>query len=462
LLETIIIIFYFRAFRFFSSIMKTSIFLIIILALMAIISSIEKIKASVGIDFYQFWAVSKAQEWSNYNLKSPYFKEAQYAGVINSYADSSNDSQLKRVNRVFKKLPQFNLDPTGTPLFYWIFAKFPQNYSLSFYTFQALRVILFIISVVLLNSGSHGNRLGLVSLGLLLSIVYGPFLSDLRVGNINSFQMFIFVILLTFADRVLSTSARHVLLFSVVFLCALVFMALLKPNLILVILLLSIYLWALNGTKILVKAGIASLFFGAILLLLPCIYFESWQVWSAWYDYVLGNDKILYPVYQGNFSTVLLTSQIFGISIFSTWLIIATILIILGSISIMIAISFNKSKLKGLWEIVVEMAQDPFLCAAIGITATLALMPLVWYHYFIMSLIPAIWMLTASNRSNLIAGLGGLSMILTSELPGNLIINLFGWSSLLPYIIAMGWVPLWAGILGTIVWKKRGVRNEVV
>ena len=144
-----------------------------------------------GIDFCQSWGVSKAKQWSGGQLRSPYVDTTKYAEVLNAHADGSRDLRFRRANQINKKLYQNKLALLGTPLYYLIFSFLPQYYSLAFGIFQVLQVILFITSVVMLNSGRHEYWLGLLSLALLLVVVYEPLLSDLRVGNINSFQLFL-------------------------------------------------------------------------------------------------------------------------------------------------------------------------------------------------------------------------------------------------------------------------------
>jgi hypothetical protein len=426
------------------------------LAFVAILSSMKNFEASNGIDFYNFWSICKAQKWSNYNLKSPYINEQKYADFLNSYANSSIDLRLKSVHKMFRDRYQDKLSLAGTPLCYWIFGIMPKDYSLAFGIFRAMQIILFIISVIMINAGSHENRLSIASLALLLVVVYEPLLSDLRVGNINSFQFFMVMILIVFADRVISgSSANNVLLPSILFMCGLVFMTLLKPNLILTIFFLSIYLWVLHGIKIFAKAALSALIFGAILCLLPCIYFDSWRVWIDWYNYLfIIGAKHLPSIAMGNYATVLLVSKLLGISTFSATVLVATMLITLVLGTLAMTTSPFKSGMKGLWREVVQWLCDPYLCAAVGITVALALMPLVWLHYYVMSLIPAIWLFTAHNRWNRLVICGGLSIILTSGLPAHLFMSLFGWVDFAPYSFALGWVPLWIGILATVAGKR--------
>jgi hypothetical protein len=420
-------------------------------------ASTQNFKDAAGIDFYQFWGVIKAQKWSDHKLKSPYVETTHYAEVLNSYADGSNDLRLKAANQINNQLYQHNLDLTGTPFCYLIFALLPEDYSLAFVIFQIMQIFLFISSIVIMNPVRHVNRLGLVSLAFLLVLIYEPLLSDLRVGNMSSFQLFALVLITVFAYRVLAdSSARNSLGPSVVFMCSLVFLTLLKPNLVFVTLLLAAHLWALHGTKVFARAAAAAAIFGAILTALPCIHFGSWMLWQDWYRYMnIGGGKLLYPISLGNYATVVLASQALGIRVLSAIVVVAAMLFILGLGALMMAISPDELGLKGMWRAVVRSLRDPHLSAAVGVTATLALAPLVWLHYYVISLLPALWLLTAPHHRSHVNVLGGLSIVLTSGVASALLNNLFGWAALSLLIIAIGWVPLWAGVLAAIACKKK-------
>ena len=83
---------------------------------------------------------------------------------------------------------------------------------------------------------------------------------------------------------------------------------------------------------------------------------------------------------------------------------------------------------------------------AIGVTLTIALPPLVWYHYYLIALIPGLWLLNASSGSRYVPLCGLAALGLTSGLL-NVVFLPLGWTSAAAGAAALGWVPLWAGIL---------------
>jgi hypothetical protein len=89
---------------------------------------------------------------------------------------------------------------------------------------------------------------------------------------------------------------------------------------------------------------------------------------------------------------------------------------------------------------------DPHLTTAIGVTLTIALPPLVWYHYYIIGLAPALWLLNVRSGSSSPRLWGLAALVLTAGLPAGLL-SLFGWSAAVHASAALSWLALWGGIL---------------
>jgi hypothetical protein len=432
--------------------MRIYILIISLLICTALISAITLFKTSQGIDFYHYWGVMKAQKWSEGKLGSPYKEPGEYAKVLNAHSDRSDDRRLKIANRFRRDLTK-DVNLSQTPLLYIVCSVFPEDYSLAFGIFQSLQILMFIGSIVLLSSCFSGNRLILLTLALMMVLFYQPLLSGLRVGNVNTFQ-FIFIVLITvFAERYLGGRSEGKSLWpDSVFICMAALLVLLKPNMLLVGLLFVFYLWARRGTKTFMRAAGAGAIFCALIFLITVVQYDSWTIWSEWYSYVKGGDEktLIEPVSRGNFSTVLLASEKYEKSTKNVTIIIACILAVSSIAALILSRSRDTRGLKGMWQNTVQAFRDPYLCASAGLTATLALSPLVWYHYYIISLFPAIWLLS-DRHPKFISISGLLSILLTSGVVFGVGSVLFNWSSSLPYIIAAGWIPLWIGILMVVV-----------
>ena len=165
--------------------------LTILLACYAIIILVKNFKGYPGIDFYNLWGVSKVHKWSDQVLKNPYVDVEKYEASLHAHAKNSSDLRLKKADQ-YKQDNKKYLRLTQTPLFYFIFALLPEDYSLAFGIYQALQVILFVTSVIImLNSIRDEKWLAVLPLAFFLAIFYGPLRSDLRVGNFNCFLLFL-------------------------------------------------------------------------------------------------------------------------------------------------------------------------------------------------------------------------------------------------------------------------------
>ena len=126
--------------------MNTKSFLVALLACLSIIISFSRFSQSPGIDFYQYWGVIKAKQWSIGQLKSPSAEQEKYAEVLNDHVAHSADLRLSKANETRRELQLLQ-----TPLCYSIFTLLPANYSIAFGIFQIIQVILFLSALVLLT-----------------------------------------------------------------------------------------------------------------------------------------------------------------------------------------------------------------------------------------------------------------------------------------------------------------------
>jgi len=88
----------------------------------------------------------------------------------------------------------------------------------------------------------------------------------------------------------------------------------------------------------------------------------------------------------------------------------------------------------------------PEVAMAIGVTMTISLPLLVWYHYYVIALIPGLWLLNASSGSRYLSLCGLASLVLSSGLLNVLFLPL-DWTDAAGGAAALSWVPLWGGVL---------------
>jgi len=406
-----------------------------------------------GVDFYQFWAVIKARQLISKDLKSPYPASKQYANCLKIYTDRSSSPLLKEANRI-----RSNLDLTGTPFLYSIFIILPKNYESALFLYRLIQAVVFIASVILLALTYKENFLPFMAFALLLIVVYEPISQDIWMGNLNAIQFGILSLLAVLALRIKSaTEDKDKIIAGIIFVCGLVFFNMLKPNYVLVFLFLMAFLWKTLKTRLFLLTTAAGAIFGILLAAIPCFLFNSVWIWLDWWYQLqrLRADslKSLYAIEEGNFSTPLLLSKILDIKTEYCFLLTGFFLVLTLATAVCIRIPSRKENIiKRFLTGTSFIFQYPMLCISIGLIITMALSPLIWMHYFVILLLPAIWMI--ADKSNWkYAGISAvISMVLASGILFRVVkLHWENWYSLVPYVFGLAWVPLWVGILGIII-----------
>jgi hypothetical protein len=289
----------------------------------------------------------------------------------------------------------------------------------------------------------------LLCLMLLCVLFYQPLLSDLRVANLGSLQFFYLTVVVSLASalpRVSSFGPRAGL--GALLLAALAVLTLCKPNVALICALLAAHLLVRYGRRFFVTAALPAIGVTAVALIGPSLYFRSWTVWREWYDFVYGSNAymLVRPVAHGNYSTAVLVSSWIGADVYA----VAVTLAILLAASLLVIGGregwsgwrpgpFSRGALTGLF-------REPHVPLAVGILVTMATAPIYWLHYYVLSLIPSLWLLSASAASRYPAALAAAAVLMSSGAFG-LLLWWFGWPGALPPSIALSWLPLWCALL---------------
>jgi hypothetical protein len=412
-----------------------------------------------GMDFYQYWGIGLGPKISDGALKSPYVEMSTYAAFLDSYASRSNDIRLIAANKKCHSFYEKGLDIPGTPLQYAMFAAMPQNYSAAYGIFLATQTAFFIGALALLFSYNKEKRALLIPLSAALMACYWPFRNDLSNGNLAATQLFFLVVLIVFYDKVLkNATVRHAYVLSAVFTSALVLLTLMKPNITLVALFLSASLWRLHGMRVFFSSAAIAGLFGAALVALSCMYFGSWDVWRDWLGYFPDVSKSpMYAILRGNSSTSLIVSDLLHINIRLAIALIIFLLSLHGFGVFAGAKPKEEAVLKYIKTRCLPLLEDPYLSASLAVTVTLAVSPLVWPHYHILSLLPAFWLIATSPRWSFIELLGVLSILITSMM----LPYLLGEETLAPYTAFSGWIPLWFGVQAVMASRIRNPSERI-
>jgi hypothetical protein len=197
----------------------------------------------------------------------------------------------------------------------------------------------------------------------------------------------------------------------------------------------------------------------ALALVLPWLLFGSWGVWLDWWRTVFSDPaRLVYPVSEGNYASPLLLAAATGLDAGRAGLGIAVALAATAVACAWTRRPPGASGLAALLAFARGRLRDPYWTAATGVVLTIALSPLVWAHYYVLCLFPALWLLWSPAQRAWPALLAAASILMTSALlfqlapPGGWAgalpkIVSVSWNALIPASIAAGWVPLWAGLL---------------
>ncbi len=409
--------------------------IVLILVELVVAQSLNLFPRVTSIDFYQYWGVSAARRLSDQALDTPYTNAAGYRAVLDEYAARFGPSKAEGL-----RAPAF----TATPFAYMLFAVFPADYPRAALLFHALQVLLFVAAVIVLGGLYRYPLFPLLCLAFLLVLGSGPLFSDVRLGNLGCFQLFALAGVLALADRLRRVPGAAAL--GAVVLSSLTLLTLVKPNVALVAAIMAVHLWLAHGNRLFAIAAVPALVSGAAAVVIPCLYFRSWTVWQEWYRVVVGADPYRLAVDPGggNYSSTRQLSLWLQADVWTVAAFIAAALIIS-----MIAVSVKaerRLRASSPWAGLASAFRDPHLAAAIGVTMTIALSPLFWYHYYVLALIPGLWLLNASSPPGYLPLCGLAALVLSSGLLNVLLLPL-GWTGAAAAGAALSWVPLWGGIL---------------
>ncbi|MBU5611373.1 glycosyltransferase family 87 protein [Geomonas azotofigens] len=403
-------------------------------------SAWDKYETSIAVDFYQMWGIGSAMKASDHSLPAPYFAKSQYGKILDAISEATPDERLQVANKTNHQLYDYGLEPTATPLLFTLFALFPQNYSQSYGTFLACDLSLFAFSIVLLFKRFDSLSTFLVLLFAI--ILYEPFRSDLNLGNLNLFQFSAVSIGLYYFEKVRSHEASFAS--RCIFLALIAFGTLIKPNLALIATTFAAPLLLLNRREEIIRL-LATLVTSVILLLaIPCIYFKSFTVWSQWLQYITTAGKLNFGLFSGNLSTTAVIAFVSGQPSDSIKIVVLVLCAIFGIVAMFCSTRRSLRCLLG--------GSDSSI--AVAMIVTLAISPLVWWHYYLILLVPIIWLVNVRPRFSVHSALAVLSLLLASNMVSLFDRNLYLYNV---YIVPSCWIPLIIGVLLTCRAQARGI-----
>jgi hypothetical protein len=387
-------------------------FLLVLLAIVfaGLANHVTPFKRFQGHDFYHYWGVATAQRLSGYTLGSPYPHREEYARILNEFAETSTDPTLKATN-AFRR----ELDLTGTPLLYAFFSFLPTDYAPALTSFNRAQIVSLWLATLLLGVLLRLNLFWMPPLAFLLALFYFPFTADLANGNLNSFQ-FLFVTLCGIGcNGAIHSTGRRSLLLASATTAALAVLFLLKPNVGLVCALLLVTLWL--GLERMHFWTAVALGCGVSLLSLafPCRYFDSWSVWLEWmaaFGARVGS-RMEWSAEAGNYSFAHWVERR-GRVPYQVSLLLLSASAALVFLAAAVTMVRGEDKVRRAWRRLTDLCRDPRCGCAVGNVATLYLTRLAWSHYYLMSLIPALWLVSRKRSCAVAPWLGVAAIVLSS------------------------------------------------
>lgn len=416
--------------------------IVVILVYLVIAQSVSLFPRLITVDFYQYWGVSAALRLNRENLGTPYKDYRQYAATLAEYGALPGDPKLASVSRISTS-PGF----TATPFMYMLFGALPLDFTLALAVYHILQVVLFLAAVIALGAVYRYPLFLAVCLALLLVIASGSLSSDMRVGNVGTLQFASLAFLLVVAHG-LRESPRPLAL-GAILLSGLTLLSLAKPNIALVAAAMALHLWVTRGIRFVAVAAVPAVVAGATAVIAASVYFRSWTAWYEWYRFVFGANPYALSKAPGpgNYSTSKILSSWFHADV---WKIAAVVTGLLAMSLVVTLVAAARAQSPGLASRVrtalARTLGDPHVAMAIGVTMTIALPPLFWYHYYVIAVLPGMWLLAASAASPYVPLLGLAVLVLSQGLLNVLFIP-FGWTEAVAAGAALTWVPLWGGIL---------------
>ena len=422
-------------------------FTVLVLAYLVVVHVASLSLRIIPIDFYQYWGASAARRVSTEALGSPYREARRYGAALLDAATRSGRPMFQQVSQ-YATPPNF----TATPFVYTLFALLPATYTEASLLYYSLQIIFFLAAVIVVGVVYRYPAFPLLCLALLLILASGPLNADLRLGNLGCLQFIALAILLALADRL--RDARPSATLGGALLSGLTLLVLTKPNVALVLVCMVLHLWVARGTRFLLMAAWPAVLCGGAAVILSSLHFGSWTVWQEWSATALGLSTVgSHPstverhLTRGNYSTPLLLGSWLHLSSWASASLIAvglatSTLAVVGR-SVLAEASARAAPIRAA---LARALGDPHLAMAVGITLTIALPPLVWFHYYVIALIPSLWLLNVPSTRPAVRWCGLVALVLSSGLPSGLFLSL-AWNTAGHVCAALSWLALWAGVL---------------
>ncbi len=371
------------------------------LFLCALLYSVQDVQRARGVDYYQFWVMSRAAASaptsdSLYSVDTSRQIGLEYLERARSSPESSRFREAAEWNQ--KTNPDV-LDPISTPLYYAaIGAIATGDYDRDYLVYQTIGTLAFVFGLIGLCRVLGYPWPAALLAATLVMLWFGPLHSDVQAANVNRLQLGALVGVLLLLRR---NDAAGFTLGGL----ALAVLVLFKPNLIFVPALL-VLTWAIQGRRRDQMFGAAGMAAGCTLGIL----FGSWFFGSlgCWPDWLSVTQKLLgkpYPIENFNVSLATLIYSNTGANV-SLWLTLG------------IVASYCACVFRG-----VRRGDSDLLAIGAGCILPLIAVQIAWDHYFLLTL-PLLLYFLRPESEMLERLLAVAALLLVAQSPLNVVVPL--------------------------------------
>ena len=365
--------------------------LLFLIVSFSFVSALNYGKYTPGIDFYQFWAVGLAIEqleinniYSNIDRKKMgselYEKERKvvasnhklkFPDNLNKKAVPSRQLRAATIRKV--------LETYSTPFLYATFHLFSSgNYDVDIQRYLLFSLVSFLLAILTFCKLLRYSSIATMAMIAVFMGWFEPFLSDVRVGNVNQIQLGLLALFMYFQSKRVWRPGHHfigglILGFAVMF----------KPNLVYVIAMLVVS-WVINQRYRKLAFELAGILTAAVIAFMyGSVFFGSPQIWVDWLVTLKALPDDIIAVDSGNYAFARLISDWSGVNIsFFLTILFAGLITLLtwknrrSTNEIRREREGNQGQKRALHE-------DMLMVASGGLIYLLSA-PLVWIHYIIL------------------------------------------------------------------------------
>jgi hypothetical protein len=407
----------------------------------------------LGADLYHPWGIALVRG-DPAGLRNPYVERAAYGTRFNTLSTQPGASpKMFAVGRFWQIRSTEKFEPTGTPFLYAALGFLPANFDRAHLAWVVLQFTAAGVAAYALARMAEAMRLPGVAIALGVLASFAPFVYDVNLGNVASLQLACLVALLYVAVKRLYVAHLWV---DRLYLAALVLLVLLKPNLAWVALAMALHYAVVRGARAFARgSGIAAI---AAMLAFACgaWYFRDAGIWWDWIGYTRGSSggTLLYTLAQGNQSLPILLAQRFPLlgPVAYSALVMATLVGILA-----LAMSGWGKSAPLLAPTLRRALADPWFAMSAGVIFTLAAAPLVWYHYYVLALVPIAWLLRR-HGSGMWPAACALAGYCAMSVQGLAALSMLEANAAIAVALHYPWVPLVAGLVIEAARERRASR----